>query len=220
MYSQEEKSLSKRLSIVCKAICSVALAASAHASIIQNGSFEAPSLAGISWGFEVDPSATQSVWTFLNGSGIGRNGSALGYTNAPDGVQFAFLQEYGSQTASQLASFYQFLSGLDTTLTYAVTFYAEARPGHTGDPVDIWYGSQLVGIVPSSELNATWQLFSFTFTPSTSSGNLTFTSDAPSPTMDIDTGIDAVNVDVVPEPGTLFLMGSALAGIALLRRKR
>src|SRR5262249_55722068 len=57
-----------------------------------------------------------------NGSGIAANGSAFGNPNAPQGVQSAFVQEYGTISQS--------ISGLTPGTIYTLTFSAAQRPGN------------------------------------------------------------------------------------------
>ena len=90
------------------------------AAAVPNFGFEIPSLSTYAYA----PSG--ATWTFTalsgtSGSGISANGSAftIGNTNAPQGVQVAFLQ--GTGTISQM------LTGLLAGATYQVTFAAAQR---------------------------------------------------------------------------------------------
>ncbi|HWD91579.1 MAG TPA: DUF642 domain-containing protein, partial [Verrucomicrobiae bacterium] len=85
-----------------------------------NFGFETPSLGS---GFQYNPAG--GSWTFSgvtpNGSGIVRNGSLFGNPTAPQGVQAAFVQEYGSIS--------QALSGFTAGRDYTITFLAAERSG-------------------------------------------------------------------------------------------
>jgi hypothetical protein len=84
--------------------------------------FETPSL-GLG-NYLYNPSG--GSWTFNgaspNGSGIIANGSAFGNPNAPEGVQAAFVQEFGSISQS--------LSGFVPGTNYTITFSAAERGGN------------------------------------------------------------------------------------------
>ena len=82
--------------------------------VVVNAGFEAPALSG-----DYQYAPNNPGWTFSNDSGIASNGSALtqGTSNAPGGVQVAFIQAYG--TISQNVSFAQG--------TYKISFLAAQR---------------------------------------------------------------------------------------------
>jgi hypothetical protein len=90
-----------------------------------NFGFEAPSLGSGTDAYEYDPSGAS--WTFNgaspNGSGLVGNGSAFGNANAPQGVQAAFVQSYG--TISQM------LYGFTPGTKYTITYFAAQRPGYS-----------------------------------------------------------------------------------------
>jgi len=87
-----------------------------------NFGFETPSIGSGSSAYQYNP--TGGSWTFSgsspNGSGIVGNGSAFGNPTAPQGVQAAFLQEYG--TISQT------ISGLIPGVNYTIGFLGAERP--------------------------------------------------------------------------------------------
>ncbi len=103
---------------------SVADSAATFVNVINtnvNFGFETPSI-GLG-NFVYNPSGAS--WTFGgasgNGSGIVANGSGFSNPNAPQGVQAAFVQSYGSIA--------QLLYGFTQGTTYTVTFSAAQRPG-------------------------------------------------------------------------------------------
>ena len=87
-----------------------------------NFGFETPGIG--SGNYRYDP--TGGSWTFAgaspNGSGIVGNGSLFGNPNAPQGVQAAFVQEYG--TISQA------ISGFTPGVNYSISFLAAERYGN------------------------------------------------------------------------------------------
>jgi len=86
-----------------------------------NFGFETP---GVGSGFQYNPSG--GSWTFSgaspNGAGLVGNGSLFGNPTAPQGVQAAFVQEYG--TISQT------ISGFTPGINYSVSFLAAERPNN------------------------------------------------------------------------------------------
>jgi hypothetical protein len=79
--------------------------------------FETPSISD----YQYNPSG--GLWTFSgaspNGSGLVGNGSLFGNPNAPQGVQAAFVQEYGTISQS--------ISGFTPGLNYTISFFAAER---------------------------------------------------------------------------------------------
>jgi hypothetical protein len=92
---------------------------------IPNFSFETPSLGSGTYAFTYNPSG--GTWTFTgaspNGSGLIGNGSAFSNPNAPEGVQAAFVQAYGTISQS--------LSGFIPGKTYTLAYSAAQRPGYS-----------------------------------------------------------------------------------------
>jgi hypothetical protein len=86
-----------------------------------NDGFETPSIGS---SYRYNPSG--GLWAFSgsspNGSGIVGNGSLFGNPTAPEGVQAAFVQEYGSIS--------QPISGFTPGINYTVSFLAAERPGN------------------------------------------------------------------------------------------
>lgn len=88
-----------------------------------NFGFETPSIGGGS--FQYKPSG--GLWAFSgsspNGSGLVGNGSLFGNPSAPQGVQAAFVQEYGIIS--------QAISGLIPGVNYTISFQAAERLNNT-----------------------------------------------------------------------------------------
>jgi hypothetical protein len=95
-----------------------------------NFGFETPSIA--SGNFEYDPAGAS--WTFDgasgNGSGLIANGSGFGNPNAPQGVQAAFVQSYGSIS--------QMLYGFTPGTAYTITYSAAQRSGASQHGGESW----------------------------------------------------------------------------------
>ncbi len=83
-----------------------------------NAGFETPYLGG---SYQYGPAG--ATWVFANGSGITGNGNAFtsGNPNAPEGVQVAFLQGYGSTATQSLAL---------NAGQYVLSFYAAQRSSY------------------------------------------------------------------------------------------
>ena len=101
---------------------SVADSTAAEVTVINtnvNFGFETPSIG--SGNFQYDPSSASWVFSGASGSGSGliANGSGFGNPNAPQGVQAAFLQSYGSIS--------QMLYGFTPGTTYTITYSAAQR---------------------------------------------------------------------------------------------
>jgi hypothetical protein len=206
-----------RARAVLGALGAVALlaGAAAHAQTISDYSFESPSVGS---GYVYDPSGVPGA-TFTGGAGVQGNGSAWGFTTAPDGTQTAFLQSYGGGNGSITLD----VTGL-TPGTYTANFYTEARPGY--DPVDVlvtWDGATVETFVNSDSF--AWQGGpSFPFLVGTTSGQIEFQTAFVPLTGDNDVGIDDVTftrIGGVPEPVAWALMLVGVGGVgAMLRRSR
>ena len=122
---------------------SVADSAAALVTVINtnvNFGFETPGIG--SGNFEYNPSGAS--WTFDGASGAGSgliaNGSGFSNPNAPQGVQAAFVQSYGSIS--------QILYGFTQGTTYTVTFSAAQRPGanqHGGESWNVMIDNNVIG---------------------------------------------------------------------------
>ena len=152
-------------------------------------------------------------------AGIQSNGSAWGFTNAPDGTQTAFIQSY-SGVYPQGGSV-SFSSSLITSLIsgqqYDLSFYVEGRSYRGGSPfsVDVGGATSLFGTPGTSG----WTLETLLFTASADPVTITF-SVAPQNSTDISIGLDKVNISAVPEPATWAMLLIGLAGIGFLAHRR
>jgi autotransporter-associated beta strand protein len=99
-------------------------------SSVANASFELPVLGA--GNFQYSPAGAS--WTFTganpSGAGIVANGSGFGNPNAPDGVQAAFIQEFGTISKT--------ISGLVPGGTYAINYSAAQRSGPNQHGGESW----------------------------------------------------------------------------------
>src|SRR5258708_6764472 len=104
---------------------------SARADVFPaNASFETPNVSGSF--FEYNPSIAEqggAGWTFLNLSGITAGQVGFAGPAAPNGAQYAFLQNANGST-SQIA---QTVSGF-TDGTYTLSFFASFRDVSAANP--------------------------------------------------------------------------------------
>jgi len=149
---------------------------------LANPSFEIPALGS---SYKYNPSAAGIGWTFIAGSGIQGNRSALGSTAAPNGNQTAFIKGTGiiSQTLSLDAG------------TYTLSFRAASRPccaTASLQPIKVTVDGSQIGALISP---ASTGFGSFAIPFSVASGGahtITFAVTGPS---DKSTFIDAVGLD-------------------------
>lgn len=211
----------------------------AHSGSITNGNFSTPAGSPVGsspttnngatttfWSggqFGYDPTNI-SGWDFAGGAGIQQNGSAWGFSAAPDGAgQTAFLQSYrGSATVakgSPTSTISQSVAGLTVGHEYMVSFYLEQRPGYGANPVTVTIDGVTMTVTPPN--NDKWTEYTEGFTYNGASDLLTFSVTGTGVgSYDNDTGLAEVAMAPAPEPGTLLLLGSGLLGFAGLARRK
>lgn len=149
---------------------SVADSPAAFVTVINtnvNFGFETPSIG--TGNFVYNPSG--AFWTFTgssgNGSGLLANGSGFGNPNAPQGMQAAFVQSYGSIS--------QLLYGFTPGTTYTITYSAAQRSGanqHGGESWDVMIDNS---IITNNNPGATsYTTYTATFTASAFTHALSF----------------------------------------------
>ena len=187
------------------AVSGIAVAAPATASTVLFDGFESPAISPGSYNYGGTDGAG-AVFDSL--TGVQSNGSAFGYSAAPQGTQTGHLQNLGS--------FSYTLSGLDAASFYTLSFFSAARPNYAiGSYTVSFNGTQLGAFTPTS---TTWTGQSLSFLAGATSGSLVFTGTTTAG--DANVGFDSIAVSV-PEPATwaMMLMGFGMIGFAARRRQ-
>ncbi|MDR2549065.1 MAG: PEP-CTERM sorting domain-containing protein [Desulfobulbus sp.] len=193
------------------------LANEAQANLIVNGSFEQNIVSPGNW--SVFPSI--DGWTATSGPGIEIQNNVAG--SPYDGMQFVELDSHGNSAMAQNVS-------TDSGQLYLLEFAYSPRPGigSGSNLVDVfWNGISLtgnVGITADGANDTLWSLIQFQVT-GTGADILSFAalgiSDSFGGYLDR-VNLDRVErgIDPVPEPATLLLFATGLAGLAGSARRK
>lgn len=198
-----------------------AMAGSASAATIINGSFEAPTANVGSFNTYGAGSTALTGWTISNAS-IDHIGS--GFWQASDGVQSVDLN--GNQGASTIS---QVISGLVSGTMYQVLFDMAGNPQGAPDIKTMNVSVGMAGVSSYSfDTSATstaamgWVTNAYTFTAGATSGLLSFASTTSGccfgPALD-NVRIQAV-VSPIPVPASGLLLLAGLGAVAGLRRRK
>ncbi|WP_310598799.1 PEP-CTERM sorting domain-containing protein [Desulfobulbus sp.] len=193
------------------------LANVAQANLIVNGSFEENVVSPGSW------SVFSSIdgWTATSGPGIEIQNNVAG--SPYDGMQFVELDSHGNSAMAQSVS-------TDSGQLYLLEFAYSPRPGigSGSNLVDVfWNGISLtnnVGITANGASDTLWSLMHFQVT-GTGADTLSFaalgTSDSFGGYLDsVSLNSAGPGTDPVPEPATVLLFATGLAGLAGTARRK
>jgi hypothetical protein len=151
---------------------------------VSNFGFENPSIGSGIFAYAYNPSGAS--WTFSgaspNGSGIVGNGSAFSNPNAPERVQAAFVQSYGTITQS--------VSGFIPGTNYTITFLAAERPGYS-EAWNVTVNGTIVGSYSPGPGATAFAPYTATFTATRPTETLAFVG------ADLTTNNDTVFIDDV-----------------------
>jgi hypothetical protein len=154
------------------------------------------------------------------------NGGASAITSSPDGGNFV-----GADGAFNVGPITQTITGLVIGQQYSVGFYyagaQQAGPDFTSPTSEQWLVSlggsaaQTTPILNDTSMGFTgWNHEVFTFTADGTSDALSFLA-AGTPNGEPPFSLlDGVTMTAVPEPASMLLMGTGLAALGLVRRRR
>ena len=194
------------------AIATLALSATANASLIVNGGFESTDVNGGAGGWQWYSSSNVDGWDGSNIE-IWRDFGSIG---AYEGEQHAELNAHPSDGGA-FSIFQTFAT--DPGQVYELSFaYGARRNNNESFQVQIdGAGSLLDRLMDDHTVNS-WSTFSYVFTADSTSTTLRFTSVTPE-TGTVGNFLDAISVVSVPAPGTLLLLSTALFGLRLRRKQ-
>lgn len=175
---------------------------------LVNGGFETPAaVSGTTAVYIANPTGTGVGWTFVNSSGVQRNGNATwGAVQAPEGIQTAYLQNTATSTASMSQSVY-FPAG-----THALYFQAATRGGHAANPVQVTVNGSAIGaaITPSGTAFAQYATPAFIIP---AAGTYTVRLAGTTTGVESDVFVDDACIAPVPEEG-LLMSGQGVQAVA------
>lgn len=199
----------------------------AQANIINNGSFETPILATGAYANYTTGSVGIAGWTVFGPSGTNValiNGLYKeGSYNFPaqDGTQWLDLTGSGANSTEGIQQIVSTTAETTYNLSFGVGNVSGSPYGLTST-IGILVNGTLMGSkinsISGSTLN--WQQFDFVFTPNTSSTLVGLENLNPS--ADNVNGLDNVSLNPVgvPKPASIYILGSILIRMSLLKRRK
>jgi PEP-CTERM motif len=179
-------------------------------SIIVNGGFESPNIGPGTFAVF----ASIPGWTTTFGPGIEIQDHVAG--SPFEGDQFVELDSFANSGMIQ--------SGLATTAghAYLLSFAYSPRPGvpATSNGIEVYFNGVLLDTLAFTGVglsNTSWSVFSYIAVATGAFSTVEFRAAGTSNSLG--GYLDDVQFAAVPEPATLILVGSGVAG-ALLRRRR
>jgi hypothetical protein len=235
---------------VIGAVCCISITAGAVPNLVKNGNFAASDYThnnqfGTGYGgqgvhdwtgndgyslYMYGPTSTTKSAASQYDSGYGHGSEMLygpsGGVAPPGGGNFVVLD--GDQTAGIQAAIMQTITGLIPGLIYRLNFdwgagQLQSRTGDTTEQLQVTFGSETKStpVVSNPSHGFTgWMSQSLEFTAASATQVLTFLSVGTPNGLPPVATLANVSMYQVPEPMTLALLGSGLAGLVATRRRK